>query len=224
LPLSLTQTVSQKQTLFSVSGQSEIITIPDEAQVRLGIEVKRSTVEAAQQEANQTISNIKKDLQALGIENKDLRTSQYSISPEHDWQSPNQRIIGYQVNASLEVKISEFEKLNQAIDAATKRGANQVGNITFSLSTDREKELKKQARQEAIGEAKDSARELASLAGIHLGKIVDVQEEQNPSQVPIYRSLAEDSGIGGMPEVAPTQIEPGSTTFNYTVTLSYETL
>ena len=223
LPLSLTQTISQKETPFSVTGQSEIITIPDQAQVSLGIDIKQSTVAQAQAEANQVMSNIKQELTDLGIENKDIKTQNYSIYPEYDYRSSERAVTGYRVNATLQVKLTEFDKLNQAIDLGAKNGANQIGSINFSISTVAEKELKKQARQEAIADAKDSARELAELAGIQLGRIIDIQEGRDQPS-PLYRTMEALPLAGGGAQDQATQVEPGSATYNYTVTLSYETL
>lgn len=223
LPLSLTQTIAEKRSTFDVTGDSEIESIPDQATITLGISVRRSTVAAAQDEANQVINNIIKELKGLDIDKEDIKTQNYSIRPEYDFRSSERRVTGYSVNASLRVKISDFDKLNQAIDLATARGANQVGGISFSLSTEKEKEVLKESRKEAIADAKEKAQELAKLAGMKLGKIVDVRETPAPGIFPVAFDRAVTS-LEAVGEVETTQIEPGSQTLKYSVTLSYETL
>lgn len=223
LPISVTQTLTQKETTFNTTGDAEITAVPDEAQVRLGIDVKRSTVVEAQSSANETINSISDAIKKLGIDKEDIQTQNYRVSPEYDYKSPERRITGYRVNTQIVVKITDFEKLNQVIDIATSLGANQVGGISFSLSEEKQDELKKEARKVAIAEAKDSAAELAKLAGIKLGRVVNVSESEGGNYPqPIY-ARAEIAMDSGGPE-EPTQIEPGSEIYRYSVTLSYETL
>ncbi len=224
LPISVSQTVAEKQSTFNVTGESEMTTVPDQAEITMGIEVRKPNVATAQNEANTTINSITKELTNLGIKKENIKTQNYNIRPEHDWESPNNRITGYVVSANLRVKIEDFEKMNQAIDIATAQGANQVGGINFTLSNEKEEELKKDARKQAIEDAKENAKELANLAGVKLGKVVNVIEHTNNVQPP-YPMMARAEmadGMGGGGE--PTSIEPGSQTYTYTVTLSYETL
>jgi len=222
--LSINQITTNKSTTFDVSGESKISTVPDQAEVMLGIMVTETTVKAAQDRANGIINQINQDLGTLGIEKKDVQTQNYSLYPSYDFDTGStQRITSYTVNSNLVVTMSDFAKLNQSIDLATNAGANQIGGITFSLSDDKKAEVEKSAREEAIENAKDKANELAGLAGMRLGRIINVMETPNDVMQPFAMSKVSNDameGTGG----APTNVEPGSTTFSYTVTLSYETL
>ncbi len=223
LPLQISQTTTNKQSAFDVAGESTIVTIPDKAEVGLGITVRESTVKAAQDKANTTIQSITDQLTELGVEKKDIKTESYTLYPQYDYQSSTQRIVGYNVQAMLKVSLTDFARLNQAVDAATQAGANQISGISFTLSDEKRKEVENEARQKAIDDAKEKAEKLAGLAGMRLGRIINITEGQS-SKVGIYPALARDSMVyaeaaGG----APTNVEPGSTSFSYTVTLSYET-
>ncbi|MBI5150959.1 MAG: SIMPL domain-containing protein [Candidatus Pacebacteria bacterium] len=221
LPLSITQTTTQKQSTFDVTGESKVTTIPDKAMVNLGITIQEQTVKLAQDKANTVINNINAELGKLGIQKKDIRTENYSLYPTYDYRE-GQKITGYNVNASISVSLTDFSILNQAIDAATKVGANQVGGISFTLSDEKKKEVENDARKQAIDDAKTKAQTLSQLAGMRLGKIVNVSEQPNYNGGPYPVAMMEKAG-GGMGGGAPTTVEPGSTTFNYSVTISYET-
>jgi uncharacterized protein YggE len=125
----------------------------------------------------------------------------------------------------LKVSFADFSKLNQAVDSATRVGANQIQGINFTLSDDKKAEVEKEARKQAIEEAKKKAQELASLSGMKLGKIVNISEgTANPIMPYADRNMLQaKEGMGGGAG-APTNIEPGSSSFEYTVTISYETL
>ena len=221
LPLSITQTTTQKQSTFDVTGESKISTIPDRAMVSMGITVNEPTVKQTQDKANTIINGINTELGKLGIEKKDIKTDNYNLYPNYDYRE-GQKITGYNVNANLTVSLTDFSKLNQAIDAATKVGANQIGGISFTLSDEKKKEVENDARKEAIDNAKVKAESLSKLAGMRLGKIVNVSERPNYNggrEIMPMMAKAQD-GMGGG---APTNVEPGSTSFNYSVTISYET-
>lgn len=216
---------TQKVHSFDVTGESQVTTVPDQAEINLGITVTDSTVKGAQDQANQVMNNIITQLGELGIAKDDIQTTNYSLNPNFDFQSGTQDITGYTVNANVMVTLTNFELLNQVIDTATTAGANQIGGITFSLSDEKEAELRQVARAEAIEDAKVNAHELAGLAGMTLGKVINVIETPTPNQPPIMfaREAAMSLDASGQ-AAAPTNVQPGSASYTYTVILSYETL
>lgn len=225
--LSISQITTNKESTFDVTGESKINTVPDQAEVRLGITVNESTVKVTQDRANAVINDINAQLGEMGISRNDIKTENYSLYPNYDYQSGSgQRITGYSINANLVITIQDFALVNQVIDMATGAGANQIGGITFTLSDDKRKEVEKLAREEAIEDAKQKARELADIAGMRLGKIVNITEMPISDPVyPLYREAAMSADLGmGAGGGAPTNVEPGSTSFTYMVQLSYETL
>jgi uncharacterized protein YggE len=222
--LSINQISTNTRSTFDAKGEAKIVTEPDQAEVRLGIAVNESTVKVAQDRANGIINAINAKMGELGIDKKNIKTENYSLYPNYDYQpGSNQRITGYAVNANLVITIQDFTTLNQAIDAATSVGANQIGGISFSLSDDKKKEIEEKARTEAIADAKDRAENLASIAGMRLGKIVNITEQPQPNDQYPVPMMAKAEGMGGGGG-APTNVEPGSTTYTYNVVLSYETL
>ena len=105
--------------------------------------------------------------------------------------------------------------IGSIIQGATDAGANQVGDLQFTI--DKEDEFKKQARKEAIKKAKSKAEELASQLGVKLVRIADFSEGVS---VPYYYGL-EKSVAMGAGEAAP-QIETGENKIEVTVSITYE--
>ncbi|HSW89752.1 MAG TPA: SIMPL domain-containing protein [Patescibacteria group bacterium] len=228
IPLSISQTTTNKQSTFDVTGEGETTAVPDRAQVSAGIQINETSVSAAQEKGNKVIDAITKDVIALGVDKADIKTSNYNLYPNYNYQTGNQQITGYSLNANLQITIKDFSKISQVIDKATADGANQVGGVNFTFSDAKQEELENTVRQIAIGKAKQKAESLSKIAGFKLGKIVNVTEGNNiiPRPVP-YLMNAQDislgKGAGGAPSTA-TPVEPGSSNFSMTVTLSYETL
>ena len=212
---------SSDQNYFSAEGKAVINSIPDEVTVDLGVNYTDNTVELAQNQVNQIIDNVKTQLQALGVEKNNMQTQNYSVYPNYDWQKSTEEITGYTVNTDLEVKLSNFDLLNQVIDVAASNGANQIGNVNFSLSDAKQEELRQQARQEAIAQAKTNAQDLAQLTGIKLGRIINVYEyTENDTGSGLYSSkMAVNESVADV----STGLEAGETSFTYHVTLTYLT-
>lgn len=225
IPFSINQTTVQKDKAFVASGKSSVSTQPDKAEINLGISRKESDIKSAQNNANNIINSLTKQLTDLGINKNDIKTQSYSIYPNYDYQKQGQNIIGYSVDITLNVSLKEdqFEKLSKVVDLATAAGVNQISGIQFTLSEQKEKEVRKQAREEAIADAKANAEELARLSGVKLGKVINVNEAQTGEMPVPMMAKAADIGMGSAGG-SPTNIQPGSTQYAYSVTLSYETL
>ncbi|HUV43053.1 MAG TPA: SIMPL domain-containing protein [Patescibacteria group bacterium] len=222
IPVSVTQTTVEKTATFDVSDEGKTTAIPDTATVNLGIEIQKTTVQEAQKEANEKINSITNELKKIGVKEELIKTINYNLYPNYDYQS-GQRIIGYIIDITLEVKVKDFDKINQVIDTATRLGANQIGQLDFTIDDQRLEELKMEARKEAIEKAKKKAIEIARAGGLKLGRIVNISENTTSPILPLYKS--ESIGLGGTEEATvPTQIQPGESEISITVTLSYETL
>ncbi|HEX8932416.1 MAG TPA: SIMPL domain-containing protein [Patescibacteria group bacterium] len=222
LPFSINSITTTKTNLFTVQGTGEATAVPDTAMITLGVDKTAPTVESAQNQVNAVINKITADLKKLGVEDKDVKTTDYSVNPNYDYTFGQQSPKGYSVNASIDVKMKPLEQANQAVDIATKDGANQVGNVQIVLSDDEQKKLEDQARITAVNNAKNKAQSLANAAGIRLGRIVDVQETSGGVPLPMFRA---NTGLnaGAVQANPPTQLNPGENKVTITVSLSYET-
>jgi len=121
----------------------------------------------------------------------------------------------------LRVKIRDLEKIGSVLSSATSAGANQAGGVSFTI--DDTEELKAQARDEAIAEAEEKAKELAIQLGGKLGKLKGYNE--GGGGMPVYRvakmEMAEDMAYG-MGGGAPVPVPEGEQEIKVTVSLTYE--
>ncbi len=202
-----------------MSGVGKATIAPNTALVSLGVTNTATTVASAQNQANSIINTVTADLKTLGIEDKNIQTSNYNVSPNYDYTA-GQKITGYTVSENLEVKVTPLDKINSVIDAATKDGANIVGGVTFTLDDKTKSDLEEKARTQAITNAKQKAQSLAGASGLQLGKIIDVQENNTSQPFPMVDSMLR---VGRGDAANKTVVSPGETTVQTTVTLSYET-
>lgn len=224
IPFNVNQTSTQKTSTFNVSGTGTKTVAPDEAIIELGIRKQAKTVKEAQRLGNTALDSLVKELGKLGVNEKDIKTVNYSVNPEYSPEN-YQKIIGFVVYANVEVTIKEgnFEKLEQVVDLAGTLGLEQLGGLRFKLSDEVEKKAREEARGLAVIEAKEKAVSLAKLAGVRLGKIVNISESTSGGPVPMYAMTEARPMLTGDAKVQ-TSVNPGTTNLQVMVTLSYETL
>ncbi len=216
LPVRLENLITQKNELFTVSGEGKVVAIPDLAYVSLGIEKQGVTVIQVQQAVNDVNNRLVEKLRSLGIKKEDIQTENYQILPQYDWSSGRQKITGYQALTTLKVKVYPLEKVNQVIDEATSSGVNQIYGVIFDIK-DKEKYLA-EARKKAADEAKKKAIQAAKITGFRLGKIVNYTEE-----IPTDEIYPRYLGMGSTEKIEQkTEVQPGSQEIKVRVNLSYQ--
>lgn len=216
IPFYVTSVTTQKNTTFDVSGEGSVFVVPDVARVSVGISANAPTVKGAQDQMNAAINKVSQAVKALGVDSKDIQTTNYNINPTYDYTAGSQKITGYSASTNLSIKVRKIEKVNNVIDAATQAGANQVGGVSFDV--DDKTKAENDARQKAIADAKSKAETAAKEGGFSLGRLINYSEN---SQSPILpRAMA--VGAVGKADSNATQVETGTNEIKISVTLSYE--
>ncbi len=207
---------------ISMAGEGKVTAVPDVAKIQLGYSILKNTVAAAQTDnttkMNGMVEKLKKDFK---IDPLDIKTLNYSISPQYDWTSGRQILKGYTVSQDLSIKVRDLDKVSQILDAAGQIGMNQIGNLSFEI--DQPEILKQQAREMAIKQAKEKADALAKVVGVKLGNIISFSESATQPPTPYYdnyRLMEKSVSAGG---VSPA-IEAGSNEIIIIATVEYEIL
>lgn len=222
LPISVRSTVSTQSDLFTADGKGEVSATPNNATFTVGVTQTTTTSEQATSLMNETTTEIVTKLKAAGIKSEDIKTTGYNVYPNQDFVSGRNNITGYTASQNLEVQADSVELANRALAAATESGANTVSGVNFTLDDDEMNTLQQEALKKAVTDAKKNASDIANAAGIKLGRIVSIRQNQGGPPVPIYKAeMANDARGGG---VVPPDLQAGENTVTVTVTLSYETL
>lgn len=203
-----------------VTGEGKATAIPDIAKVSAGITDSGATLISVQDSVNRKSQSLVAALKKLGIEDKDIKTTSYNISPESDYRANPPKITGYQVSINYEVTVRDTTKINDVMTTVTGAGANLVGGVSFDLSDTAKNKAMDAARQDAVKEAQENAQSLAKASGITLGKIINLTESQNGAPRPVLVTQ-KAVGLGGAAPATP-DIQPGTTEIDLTVSLSYE--
>lgn len=207
-----------------VTGKGEVMAVPNIASFTYSVVESGSNVGEAQDKATVKNNSILEYLKGMGIEEKDIKTTAYSAYPKYEYNptTGRQTLTGYEVNMSVEVKVRNAENAGDTLSEVGSRGVSYVSGLNFTI--DDEDELKRQARELAIEDAKEQARVLARQLGIKLGDIVSYYEMEDPYYpYPMYDGFggAERSAVMSQAAVPP-KIETGETKITSRVTISFE--
>jgi uncharacterized protein YggE len=198
-----TATVSRQIT---VVGIGEVSLVPDIANVNLGAEATADTVKDAKAEVDKQIEAILTTLKGLGIADKDIQTSSYSIYLERDpmpvvSEGGESTSSHYRVSNTLQVTIRDIDTVGEVLDAVVEAGANQVYGVYFTVADDEAWQSK--ARAAAVANAKERAAELAQLNGVALGDVLTISEVIGSS--PVISVAREAAAMGG--GIAPGELQ-----------------
>lgn len=212
---------------ITVSDTGEVYAKPDLALTTFSVVIEAKTVAEAVSQNTKDMNGVIDFAKKQGVEAKDLKTTSFNISPRYEWREEKcaaypcptgkRILVGYEVQQSLHVKIRDMAKIGQIIEGATEFGANQVGDLQFTIG--KEDELKKEARAQAIEKAKTKAKELARELGVKLVRIINFYES-GATPVPYYglEKMAVPLGAGA----ETPQVETGENKIEVTVSITYE--
>ncbi len=211
------------QNSIVVSGKGEIAVKPDIATISFSVMEEDLDVSKASDAVNTKIGKIVAALKADGIDEKDIKTTGYTITPRYNYlNSPNypyggkQVLAGYDVTDSIDLKIRDISKVGKIVTDLSVFNVTNMSGLNFT--EDKYDDLVRQARDQAIADAREQAKSLAKSLGVSLGKIMSYSEGGNYPR-PYYATMSAD--MGGMAKseaVLPT----GEDKITSNVTITYE--
>lgn len=202
---------------ISVSGTGEVHARPDIAVISLGMTTgTQQTAQRAMDILSQRFTSIINALEKENIAKEDIKTTNFSMNPVYNYEQGSPRIVGYEASESVDVKIRNLDAIGAVLAKTTTAGVNQAGSVRFEI--DDPEQIKLEAQQKAIAQAKKNAEQLADDLGIRLSQVKTFTTVNNVPGPPIY-ARATFEAQGGDTEL-PTPA--GTQTITATVTITYQ--
>jgi uncharacterized protein YggE len=197
---------------------------PDEATITFSVVTDDVSAQVASQENNDLMQAIVAALRAEGVTASDIETTDIYLTKLTEWDYTRQRSVdkGYQQTATVRVTTTKLDDVGAILDAAIGAGANNVQDVSFSLTPESQATYKEQALKAAAQVAKTKAQTLASASGASLGRITSLSENSYDYQPYYYntRAVMLDAAAGA--EKAPTPISPEKVSISVSVSIGYE--
>jgi uncharacterized protein len=171
-PAATSVSTSTVQMGVITSGDATVSRKPDIASIFVGVESQQTTASAAQSDLASKAAKLIARAKALGIADKDINTSSYSVGP---YYAPNsQSISGYRASEQLHLTWRSVDTVGKALDALVQEGGATNIGVSFGLADP--KAAQAEARTLAIGDAHSRAQAMAAAAGVKLGQVVRVSD------------------------------------------------
>lgn len=168
---------------ITVTGSGTVTGQPDTLDFQIGVHSTASSASAALRENNSLVARLESTLEARGVRASGMQTSQLDIYANED---SSQVVTGFSVDDDLSVTTHEVSSAGSVIDAAARSAGNgvQLNGIAFSISN--QSGLLAKARAAAMANARTEASQVAAGAGLTLGGIVRVTDQENSAPPAIY--------------------------------------
>lgn len=191
--------------IITVQGEAEAYVPPDRAIVVIGVETEGVDVLAIKQENDKRVTALYSTLKGLGIEAKDIQTSDLSLTPQYDYSMGKRTLLKYMMRNVVTVLVKDLSKVGKVIDGGLANGVNILNNVNFTISNS--KQIEDSLRVEAVKEAVKKAQALAPAAGAKVGPVMSI-EEQDEGRYPRLMPRASLFGIQGV-ESQGTEVSAG---------------
>lgn len=197
---------------IDVTASGKVYAAPDKATVQIGVNTQSKSVSEALKQNSQDTTAVIEQVKGLGVDAKDIQTSNFSISPTYD--ESYTVVTGYQVSNTVMVTIRDLSQTGALLDGVVEAGANNITGLSFDIADPTE--LQAEARAQAIVNAKLKAEQMAEAAGVSLGEIISINESISYGQ-PMY---AMERGMVAA-DAMQVPVETGQQQISVDVSISY---
>jgi len=118
-------------------------------------------------------------------------------------------VVGYRVTNQVRISLHDTKKLGAILDKVVTLGSNQIDSIEFGVEPEA---LKDEARKLALKNVTDNAKLYAEAAGVGLGPILSISEEESSYQ----------PRFAAAPVAKDVPIEAGTATVEVRVRVTWE--
>ncbi|MCF2870161.1 SIMPL domain-containing protein [Octadecabacter sp. G9-8] len=216
----LSSPAAAQDRTISVTGRGEIMVEPDMATVVIGVQAEAEDTAQALDQASAATAAILATLDIEDIPADDIRSGAIRLQPRYSQSvlSSGQQIIGYRAVNSIEVNVTDLDRLGGLLSAMVGDGANRLDRVNFGLqdpsaATD-------EARRRAVAEGARLAALYADAAGVAVGDLMTLSEGGGGG----YRALEAEPVMLEMAASSPqydVPVAPGNIVINASVSMVY---
>ena len=201
---------------MTVNGTGEVSLVPDIASINIGVHTEADQVSDALSNNTDQANAIAEVLQTLGVEAKDVQTSNFNVYPSNRYDPMTGQVTGtyFVVDNTVTVIVRDLSKLGEVLSAVVNAGANHINGISFDVE-DRDAAVA-QARELALQDSKEKAQVIADAAGVELGDLININVYGGTNYVTYYDAK------GGAYADSSVPVSAGSLTITMECNLIYE--
>lgn len=183
-----------REKVISVTGTATTSVDPDLLVIQFGVETQEKTARQALEANSNLMTNVVSAIINAGISEDDIGTSRFNIQPIYDsYKEPltgryTQELIGYRVSNIVMVETKNLDSAADIIDGGVSAGANRVDSVYFTLSPQKQLDVKDDLISKAVENAQSKANKALEpvnhkIIGV---KAISLSEFGMPYPTPVY--------------------------------------
>lgn len=172
--------------LISVSGQAEVLVVPDEVVFTLEVVKMDKELPVAKERNDESIRQILALARRFAVAAQDVKTDYISVEMKYttdedddddsdDKAKGRREFAGYEVSKTVILRFTNIARFEEFFSAVLQAGVSRVRDVSFRTSQIRSH--KDRARSLAIRAAREKATALARDIGQTIGKAHSISEE-----------------------------------------------
>jgi uncharacterized protein YggE len=208
--------------LITVTGQAEVMAVPDEVVFNLNATTVDKNLLTAQQKTDQVVRNVLELARKYQIPATQVQTGYINLQERFSDEAATRQprvFVGYAVSKSIAIILRDVSKAESLLSEVFRTGITRISSVDFRTTQNRK--LKDQARLLAVKAAHEKARAIAGEIGQSIGKAYSITEvEQRPAG---YSSNVIDGFVsGGSFSEEPSPIALGQISITARLLVSFE--
>lgn len=201
---------------ISVFGSAIVEVDPDAVSIYCAVARLQQHPKEAFRDARKASQDVRRYLDAAQV--NAIRTSRVTVEQSFRFVAGERKFAGYTARVAFHVTLQHLDTLEDILSGIVDAGVNEISKVEFQTS--RLKEVRADARRQAIGAAREKAENYCSAAGVRLGKVIHIQDI-NPDLLrgsEGHRARSEPTdGIG-----AAQAFDPGNIAIGAAVAVAFE--
>lgn len=197
-----------------VFGSSIVRVAPDSATIAIGVSRIEQEPKKAFASARSASTAVQNFLKAQVI--RESGSSRITLSQEFRFIQGEQRFLGYKARIAYTISLRDLDQLENLLTGLISAGANELTSVTFE--TTRLKEIRADARREAVSAAREKAELYCRAVGVSVGKVIAINDA-NPDQLTGAR---EGHMIAGGTTAGDKAIDPAMISIGASVYITFE--
>jgi uncharacterized protein len=220
LALAFMTTVASAQTpapdppSIVTHGTATLKRAPDRAWVSVSADARAAKAADARREAATQMTVVQAAIRAVGIPADAIKTTNYSLQPQMEWDGTRSRIRDYLAHNEIEVRVDNIDQLSDVIDAAGSVRTSTtltvaISGIRFDLKNNAS--LVQETLGLAVKDAMAHAQAIAAGLGQALGPVIRVEEQPGNDMprppMPFARTMSAVQAQAVSTPIEPTEVE-----------------
>lgn len=223
LPSVLAQTPPQR-SLVTVSGQAEVLVVPDEVAFNVRVSAFDKDLQKARLRTDEVVKKLLGLARTYQIPPELVQTDHISLQERYSDEEATRKpsvFLGYLVEKKVAIVLRDVSKAERLLSDLFASGITNIQSVDFRTTQNRK--YKDQARALAIKAAQEKAAAYAREVGQTIGKAFSITEEGLPSYS-ASNVMNYSRGVAGSYSEESSTISLGQIAITARVVVSFELL